>query len=47
MFVNTVAATLDWRSAGLVAVNLALAAAIWLPFVRVYERAEAARTALA
>jgi PTS system cellobiose-specific IIC component len=47
MFVNTVAATLDWRSAILVAVNLALAAAIWLPFVRVYERAEAARAATA
>jgi cellobiose PTS system EIIC component len=46
-FVNAVAATLDWRAAVLVAVNLALAAAVWLPFVRVYERAEAARGASA
>ena len=42
-FVNVFLATLDWRDCVLVAVNLALAAAIWLPFVRVYERAEAAR----
>jgi cellobiose-specific phosphotransferase system component IIC len=42
-FVNVFLATLDWRDCVLVAVNLAIAAAIWLPFVRVYERAEAAR----
>jgi len=42
-FVNVFLATLDWRDCVLVAVNLVLAAAIWLPFVRVYERAEAAR----
>jgi len=47
VFVSAVAATLDWRAAVLVAVNLVLAAAVWLPFVRVYERAEAARTATA
>jgi PTS system cellobiose-specific IIC component len=44
-FVNVFLATLDWRDCVLVAVNLVLAAAIWLPFVRVYERAEAARAA--
>jgi cellobiose PTS system EIIC component len=42
-FVNVFVATLDWRDLVLVAVNLAIAAAIWLPFVRVYERSEAAR----
>ena len=40
-------ATLDWRACVLVAVNLLVAGAIWLPFVRVYERAEAARAARA
>ncbi|MBV8749844.1 MAG: PTS sugar transporter subunit IIC, partial [Candidatus Eremiobacteraeota bacterium] len=39
--------TLDWRACVLVAVNLVLAGAIWLPFVRVYERTEAARAARA
>ena len=43
-FVNVFLATLDWRACVLVAVNLVLAGAIWLPFVRVYERAEAARS---
>ena len=38
-------ATLDWRACVLVAFNLVVAGAIWLPFVRVYERAEAARGA--
>ena len=42
-FVNVFLATLDWRAAVLVGVNLILAGAIWLPFVRVYERTEAAR----
>ena len=46
-FVNVFLATLDWRACVLVAVNLLLAGAIWLPFVRVYERAEAARGARA
>jgi cellobiose PTS system EIIC component len=44
-FLNVFLATLDWRACVLVAVNLALASAIWLPFVRVYERTEAARAA--
>ena len=44
-FVNAFLATLDWRACVLVAANLAIAGAIWLPFVRVYERAEAARAA--
>lgn len=35
--------TLDWRACVLVACNVVLAGAIWLPFVRVYERVEAAR----
>ena len=46
-FVNVFLATLDWRACVLVALNLALAGAIWLPFVRVYERTEAARAARA
>lgn len=40
---NVFLATFDWRSCFLLAGNIALAAAIWLPFVRVYERGEAAR----
>jgi cellobiose-specific phosphotransferase system component IIC len=43
IFFNVFLATLDWRACILIALNLALAAVIWLPFVRVYERAEAAR----
>ncbi len=43
--VNAFLTTLDWRACVLMLVNLALAAAIWLPFVRVYERTEAAREA--
>jgi cellobiose PTS system EIIC component len=46
-FVNVFVATLDWRACALVALNLVLAGAIWLPFVRVYERTEAARAARA
>jgi PTS system cellobiose-specific IIC component len=42
-FVNVFLATLDWRACVLMAFNLAIAGAIWLPFVRVYERAEATR----
>ena len=41
VFVNVVLATLDWRAAVLVAVNLAIATAIWFPFVRVFERTAA------
>jgi len=43
--VSVFLATLDWRACVLVVVNVAVAGAIWLPFVRVYERLEAARTA--
>lgn len=43
IFVNVFLATLDWRDCVLFAVNLAIGAAIWLPFVRVFERTEAAR----
>jgi cellobiose PTS system EIIC component len=46
-FANVFVATLDWRACVLVAVNLTVAGAIWLPFVRVYERAESARAARA
>jgi PTS system cellobiose-specific IIC component len=45
--VNVFITTLDWRACVLVAVNLLVAGAIWLPFVRVYERAETARAARA
>jgi PTS system cellobiose-specific IIC component len=40
VFLNTFLATLDWRSLVLVAVNLTIAGAIYLPFVRIYERLE-------
>ena len=40
IFLNTFLATLDWRSAILVLVNLVIAGAIYFPFVRVYERVE-------
>ncbi len=46
-FANVFVATLDWRACVLVAVNLVVAGAIWLPFVRVYEGAESARAARA
>jgi PTS system cellobiose-specific IIC component len=46
-FLNVFLATFDWRDCLLVAVNLLVAGAIWLPFVRVYERAESARAARA
>jgi PTS system cellobiose-specific IIC component len=42
-FANVFVATLDWRACALMAVNLLLAGAIWLPFVRVYEGAESGR----
>ena len=45
--VSAFVATLDWRACALVVLNVLLAGAIWLPFVRVYERAEAARLARA
>ena len=34
--------TLDWRAVVLVLVNIALATIVYLPFVRAYERHEAA-----
>jgi len=41
--ISVVLATVDWRAVVLVVFNIALATAIWFPFVRVYERAELAR----
>jgi len=46
-FMNAFLTTLDWRACVLVAINLVVAGAIWLPFLRVYERAELARVARA
>lgn len=43
VFANVFIATLDWRAVVLVVVNLAIAGAIWYPFVRLYERSEIAR----
>ncbi len=40
VFVNVFLATWDWRACVLVAVNLTIAGALWLPFVRVFERAQ-------
>ncbi len=45
-FLSTYLATLDPRAVVLVAVNIALATAIYFPFVRVYERHELERNAL-
>ena len=42
VFLNVFWATLDWRAGALLAVNIALAAAIYFPFLRVYERAREA-----
>jgi PTS system cellobiose-specific IIC component len=41
LFVNVMLATFDWRSCVLIAVNVVVAGAIYLPFVRMYERIEA------
>ncbi len=46
-FMNAFLTTLDWRACVLVAINLVVSGAIWLPFLRVYERAELARIARA
>jgi len=43
LFVNVMLATFDWRSCVLIAVNVIVAGAIYLPFVRMYERIEARR----
>jgi PTS system cellobiose-specific IIC component len=45
LFVNVVLATFDWRSCVLIAVNVVLAGAIYLPFVRMYERIELRKAA--
>jgi len=45
--VNAFIATLDWRACVLALVNITIAGAVWVPFVRVYERAETARVARA
>ncbi len=37
-FVSTFLATLDWRAVVLAALNIAIAAAMYFPFVRAYER---------
>jgi cellobiose-specific phosphotransferase system component IIC len=39
-FVSTYLATFDVRAIALVAVNIAIATIIYLPFVRAYERHE-------
>jgi len=44
MFVNVFLATLDWRSILLLAVNILVAGAIYLPFVRMYEKIELAKS---
>jgi PTS system cellobiose-specific IIC component len=44
VFANTLIATLDWRSLVLVLVNLLVAGAVYLPFVRIYERLELNKT---
>ena len=41
--ISTYLATLDWRAAVLVGLNMLVAAAIYLPFFRAYERHEAAK----
>jgi PTS system cellobiose-specific IIC component len=41
LFVNVFLATFDWRSCVLILVNVVVAGAIYLPFVRMYERIEA------
>lgn len=37
-FISTFLATLDWRAVVLAAINIAIATAIYFPFVRAYER---------
>ena len=43
LFANVFLTTLDWRSVVLLLVNLIVAGAIYLPFVRMYERMELAK----
>ncbi len=46
-FINVFVATHDWRACVLVAVNLALATALYAPFVAAFERRERARAGVA
>jgi PTS system cellobiose-specific IIC component len=41
--ISVVLATFDWRALVLAAVNIGLATIIYLPFVRIFERAEMAK----
>jgi PTS system cellobiose-specific IIC component len=41
--ISVVLATFDWRSVILALLNIALATAIYAPFVRIFERAELAK----
>jgi PTS system cellobiose-specific IIC component len=43
LFVNVFLTTLDWRAIPLLLVNVLLAGAIYLPFVRMYEKIELAK----
>jgi PTS system cellobiose-specific IIC component len=43
LFVNVFLTTLDWRAIPLLLVNVLVAGAIYLPFVRMYERIELAK----
>jgi PTS system cellobiose-specific IIC component len=43
MFFNVFLTTLDWRAVVLLAVNILVAGAIYLPFVRMYEQIELAK----
>ena len=44
MFLNVFLTTLDWRAIPLLLVNVLVAGAIYLPFVRMYEKIELAKT---
>ena len=43
LFLNVFLTTLDWRAIPLLLVNLLIAGAIYLPFVRMYEQLELAK----
>jgi len=44
IFANVFLATLDWRAIPLLAINVLVAGAIYLPFVRMYEKIELAKS---
>jgi PTS system cellobiose-specific IIC component len=44
IFANVFLATLDWRAILLLAINVLVAGAIYLPFVRMYEKIELAKS---